>query len=129
MRVKRVACALALAVVSALGGAGAGWAADWVPYTGPGEWFWSGRGVSAYYDHCGYWVNNTFSKAPSAHGLITFIDLGGNWSYGKQGTGVLRRTLTAAESRPWVKKPFCRNNSAVGYQGGCYGYIEPETCA
>ena len=89
MLVRRIACVLTLALVSALAGAGAGWAATFAPYTGPGEWFWSGRQAAGYYDACNYWVNNTFSKSGSAYGLITFIDVNGGWNYGKQGVGVL----------------------------------------
>jgi hypothetical protein len=121
---------VALAVV-ALGGFGVGsaLAAEFRPYSAPGEWFQPGHTESGYYnDFCSNWVNNTFSKSPSAWGLITFIDPSGNWMYGKQGYDILRRNLTWSES--WgTKKPMCRNNAWYGYQGGCFGYMERVQCA
>jgi hypothetical protein len=121
---------VALAVV-ALGGFGVGsaLAADWKPYTGPGEWFQPGRSASGFYDYCGLWVNNTFAKSETGWGLITFINPNGNWSYGVQGRGTIRSNLSLAQSRGWVKKPHCKNNSGAWYQGGCFGYIEPQQCA
>jgi hypothetical protein len=111
----------------AVGGAAAG--ETFQPYTQPGEWFSPGEMYASYYDWCGNWTENTFSKGTSAHGLITFIDPSGNWRYSKQGTGVLTRRLTIAERIAVRKKPHCRNNSSATYQGGCFAFIESAQCA
>jgi len=120
--------AVVLAVFAGLG-AGSGAAAYLEGYSAPGEWFSPGEKYGSEYDWCRNWVNNTFSKAKSAKGVITFIDLGGNWHYTVHGYGVLSRDLTWAETYGWTKKLHCKNNSAVGYQGGCYGLYEPQACA
>ncbi|MGH3066054.1 MAG: hypothetical protein ACRDOF_07085 [Gaiellaceae bacterium] len=127
---KHIAAAFVVTLVALAGfGAGSALAADWKPYTGPGEWFPPGRSASSSYDYCAPWISNTFAKSPSGWGLITFIDVNGNWSYGKQGNGTIRRELTLSVSRTWVKKPFCKNNSGFTYQGGCFGFVEPQQCA
>lgn len=125
---RRLIAALAVAALGAFG-VGSALGASWVPYTGAGEWFPPGRSASAFYDHCGLWVNNTFAKSETGWGLITFIKTNGSWSYSVQGRGTIRRDLTLAESRGWVKKPHCKNNSTAWYQGGCFGFIEPTQCA
>lgn len=128
---KRLATVLAAALVSltgfAVGTASAG--ESFYAYTQPGTWFAPGAKAGTYYDWCGYWRENTFSKGSSSYGLITFIDLNGNWNFGKQGLGTLTRRLTVSESRAFVKKLHCRNNSGSGYQGGCFGFIESAQCA
>jgi len=130
MRPERLVLAIAAGIVAlTCFGMGSALAADWKPYTKPGEWFPPGRGESSFYDFCGKWVNNTFAKSSTGWGLITFIDLNGNWSYGKQGAGTLSRDLSLSVSRTWIKKPHCKNNSGSGYQGGCFGYTEPQQCA
>jgi hypothetical protein len=130
MLMKRFATALAVAVLSlAAFGAGTAAAEAFRPYTDPGTWFSPGTMYSGYYDWCGSWTENNFSKGSTASGLITFIDLGGNWHYGKQGTGWLRRTLSSGEQSSFVKKPHCRNNSGNGYQGGCFAFQREASCA
>lgn len=128
MKRRVVTIAVVLLVVAGVG-AGTGAAAYFEGYSAAGEWFSPGEMYGSGYDWCRYWVNNTFSKGSSAHGLITFIDVNGNWRYGKQGTGVLSRDLSWAETYGWRKKLHCRNNSSVGYQGGCFGLYEPAQCA
>jgi hypothetical protein len=128
---KRPSMLIALVLVAisglAVGGAAAG--ETFRAYTQPGEWFSPGEMYSSYYDWCGNWTENTFSKGTTAHGLITFIDPSGNWRYSKQGTGVLTRRLTTAEKLAVRKKPHCRNNSGAAYQGGCFAFIESTQCA
>lgn len=128
---KRLRVSLAVTVIAisgfAVGAATAG--ETFVGYSPPGEWFSSGEMYSSFYDWCGNWTENTFSKGASAHGLITFIDPSGNWRYGKQGAGPLTRRLTYAERTAIRKKPHCRNNSGTAYQGGCLAYIESTGCA
>ena len=122
---------LVVLAVVAFGGFGisSALAAEFRPYSAPGEWFSPGHAESGYYDEtCWNWVNNTFSKSPTAWGLITFIDSSGNWRYGKQGYSVLRRDLTWSEAHIGRKKPYCRNNTWSGYTGGCFGYIESASC-
>lgn len=128
---QRIASVLVAALVGVSGFAvGTAAAAEYfIGYSAPGEWFSPGEMYSSYYDWCGNWTENTFSKGASAYGLITFIDPSGNWRYGKQGTGVLTRRLTLAERLAVRKKPHCRNNSGSGFQGGCLAYIEPGQCA
>ena len=130
MRMQRLAT-LSVAVLVSVAAFGAGTAAADVfrPYTAPGEWFSPGEMYGSAYDWCGYWKDNTFSKAQSSHGLITYIDTGGNWHFTVQGKGVLSRQLTWSEMRAFTKKLHCRNNSGVGYQGGCFGILQEAYCA
>lgn len=121
------ALVVALAALASLG-AGRAAAETFVPYTWPGTWFGPGDMYSGYYDWCGWYNNNTFSKGQGAWGLIAFIDTSGNWRYGKQGYGVLSRDLTYAERRAFVKKPHCRNNSSAVYQGGCFAIRDDAQC-
>lgn len=124
-----LALAVALTALAALG-VGTGLAKDeFHGYTRPGEWFSPGEMYSGFYDWCGFWKENVFSKGSGAYGLITFIDLSGRWHYGKQGLGVLTRQLSFAERRAFVKKPHCRNSSSATYQGGCFAIIEIAQCA
>jgi hypothetical protein len=123
---KRIAVALVL-VVAAIGAGSAGATRYFYGYSAPGEWFSPGEGYGSVYDHfCGPWVNNTFSKAQSAWGLITFIDTGGGWNNSVQGGGVLSRDLSVSYSRGWTKKLHCKNNRTVGYQGGCFGIRDSD---
>jgi hypothetical protein len=128
MPMKRLVVALA---AIALGGLGVGSAlgAEFRAYSATGEWFQPGDAESSYFNGpCWVWVNNTFSKSPTAWGLITFIEPSGSWTYGKQGYDILRRNLTWPEA--WgTRKPYCRNNAWYGYHGGCFGYVEPVQCA
>jgi len=126
---KRFATTVA-ALALAVAGFGVGTAAAEIfrPYTAAGEWFSPGEMYGGDYDWCGWWTENNFSKGPSAYGLITFIDVRGNWHFGKQGLGWLRRVLTSTEQRAFVKKPHCRNNSGAGYQGGCFAFIQEAQC-
>jgi hypothetical protein len=127
LRRLRYTIALGLLAAGALG-AGTALPAEFRPYSATGEWFQPGHTESGYYNSvCWNWVNNTFSKSPTAWGLITFIDQSGNWNHGMQGYDILRRNLTLSES--WgTKKPMCRNNAWYGYQGGCFGYMERVQC-
>jgi hypothetical protein len=71
------------------------------------------------YDWCGgYWTGNNFAKASTALGLATFIKPSGSWSNGIQKYGNIFNSLS---SYAWTKKPYCKNSSANGYQGGCWG--------
>jgi hypothetical protein len=127
---KWLATALAASVLAFVGfGAGTAAADIFKGYTGPGVWFSPGAMASGDYDWCSPWKNNTFAKDSSAYGLITFIDLNGGWHYGKQGTGTLSRDLSFAEQTSLVKKPHCRNNSSVRYQGGCFAIAREASCA
>jgi hypothetical protein len=128
MPMKRLIVAVLIVAVSGFG-VGSACAAEWEPYTQGGQWFPPGAAAHSYYDFCGRWVNNTFAKSETGWGLITFIDTNGGWNHSVQGRGTIRRDLTLAQSRGWVKKPFCRNNSSAWYQGGCFGFIEPTNCA
>lgn len=125
MLMKRLAVAWVLAAALALVGIGSGVASTFVGYTAPGAWFAPGAGAGSVYDNfCGPWVENAFSKVWSSYGLITFIDAGGGWNLTKQGYGPLTRPISLSDSRQWRKKLHCKNNSASGYQGGCYGFRE-----
>jgi hypothetical protein len=113
--------ATAFAVLAlALASLGVGAAAAYIqPYTGPGVWFSAGQARSSDYDWCGgYWTGNNFAKAPTALGLATFIKPSGSWSNGIQKYGNIFNSLS---SYSWIKKPYCKNSSGTGYQGGCWG--------
>ncbi|HUG64514.1 MAG TPA: hypothetical protein VMK83_04785 [Gaiellaceae bacterium] len=116
---RKLATALAVMTV-ALASFGVGAAAAYIePYTGPGVWFSAGQGRAGQYDWCGgYWTGNNFAKASSALGLATFIKPSGSWSNGIQKYGNIFNTLS---SYSWHKKPYCKNSSGTGYQGGCWG--------
>jgi len=117
MRRRRVAVAVAAV---ALGGFGAGNALAYIePYTGAGDWFGAGQGRSSDYDWCRYWTGNNFAKAQSAWGLVTFITPSGGWRYSVHQYGNIFRSISS--DYRWTKKLYCRNSSAVGYQGGCWG--------
>jgi hypothetical protein len=110
-----------LAVLTlALASLGVGAAAAYIqPYTGPGVWFSPGQARVSDYDWCGgYWTGNNFAKASTALGLATFIKPSGSWSNGIQKYGNIFNSLS---SYAWTKKPYCKNSSANGYQGGCWG--------
>lgn len=128
---RRLGFVLTVMVVVGTGlGVGSALASEFRPYSAPGEWFAPNHAESGYYDDvCWNWVNNTFSKSPTAWGVITFIDGSGGWRYGRQGYGVLARNLTWSEAYLVRKKPYCRNTTWSGYTGGCYGYIESASCA
>jgi hypothetical protein len=123
----RLAAALVFMLV-AFAGFGVGTAAAYFePYAGPGESFSPGEGHGSVYDHaCGRWAENFFNKAPSALGLMTFIDPSGNWSNGAQGYGGLYRKLT---NPIWSKKLHCKNTSGSTYAAGCYGNRVSYQCA
>ncbi|HSI98627.1 MAG TPA: hypothetical protein VK926_09705 [Gaiellaceae bacterium] len=128
---KRLAAVWFVALALAGVGVGTGIAATYYGYTAPGAWFPAGAGAGSAYDSfCGPWVENTFSKAWSSYGLITFIDTGGGWNLSKQGYGPLTRSISISESRTWRKKLHCKNNSSSAYQGGCFGIREWDSgCA
>ncbi|HXG75570.1 MAG TPA: hypothetical protein VNJ53_03280 [Gaiellaceae bacterium] len=122
---KRRFVVVAAAAACAAAVLGSARAASVYGYSAAGEWFSPGEAYSGPYDHaCGPWVSNHFSKAEGAWGLITFIDPNGNWRRTKQGGGWLRDYLSAGESSGWRKKPHCKNNAWVPYQGGCFGMRE-----
>lgn len=113
-RVATVAAAVALA------GFGAGNGAAYIePYTGAGDWFAAGQGRSSPYDGCHYWSGNNFAKPGSAWGLVTFINSSGSWRYTVYRYGDIFRTISS--DYRWKKKLYCKNSSAVGYRGGCWG--------
>jgi hypothetical protein len=125
----RLVAAAALAAALALGALTVTAHADtWRGYAGPGEWFSAGEGHGSTYDHqaCWFWIDNTFAKAPSAWGLVTFINTSGGWSYTRQAYGNIFRVLP---EHTWQKKLHCKNNSGSAYQGGCFGYLRNYPCA
>lgn len=121
---------IAVAVTAvALAGFGAGNGAAYIePYTGAGDWFAPGQARSSQYDGCKYWTGNNFAKSPAAWGLVTFITTSGSWRYTVQKYGNIFRSISS--DYRWRKKLYCRNTSAVGYQGGCWGDKDdtPGTC-
>ncbi len=123
----RCLAAVLLGLVIVLAGFGAIARADTVyGYAGPGEWFSVDEGHGSGYDSaCRAWIDNNFAKAPSAWGLVTFIDPSGGWNYTQQGYGNIFRVLP---NHNWKKKLHCRNNSRSVYQGGCFGFIRQYPC-
>jgi len=95
-------------------------------YTGAGAWFSPGTGTGSPYDNaCGRWSDNDFSKASGAWGLVTFIAPDGGWSNTRQGYGLIS---TQPSNIFATKKMHCKNNSGVGYQGGCFGFYRKYSC-
>ena len=124
---RRIGYAVAVGLVALCAfGAGSSLSAEFRAYTGGGDWFPAGWGTSGEYDSfCEFrWVENRFSKSPTAWGVIAFIDTGGGWSYSTQGYSVLSRQVPYDVSTTYTKKPHCRNNTWSGYQGGCYGFVQ-----
>jgi hypothetical protein len=115
---RKLSTAIALLAI-VLAGFGVGTAvASIEPYTGAGDWFSPGQGRSSGYDWCRYWTGNNFAKSASAWGLVTFINTSGGWRYSVQKYGNIFRPISDYR---WTKKLHCKNNSSVGYQGGCWG--------
>ncbi len=114
--------ATAFAVLAlALASFGVGAAAAYIqPYTGPGVWFSAGQARRSDYDWCGgYWTGNNFAKsADRARARRRSSSRPAAGAIGIQKYGNIFSSLS---SYSWTKKPYCKNSSGVGYQGGCWG--------